>query len=639
MQTIATPPCPEMRKRRSSRFACLLTRAPIKTLPVLLAGVAGHAAFWLAGPLAGGSEHGAMLHERESLSMEGFPPVILRQTGDQTVLPGDRVLFFVEAGGEGDLQFTWFRNGEEIAGAEGPELLLPELAEAGDESEYFARVANIHGIAESEPMYLTVRVPLALPIGAGDHAVITEDREHNPVRYDLFLPSTYHPAGAPLPLLLTYRPVGGGMVSHFKTVASELQIIVVGVIDSRNNVDWRELIGPQHATERDLRERVNYDATAVFAAGFSGGGLASFNLAKRKHPHIAGVLSMGGWLGDQRGPMDRYQPGLIVARTYGANDTGALSRQQSDGDFLLSHGAILRDWIHGGGHIPAPESVQRAVLPWMLEQRATRPRHERENARITAARWRAEASAGRGNAVMTEVLEALMNHPRSWLAQEARRTAEEILEETDPVGRVWSSPRFGGDLAADYLFAFAYGAAMDHQIQAARGALRAFEGLVDTVGDRIDDFHEIATTFGRGRAPRHLTYPEWRAQHFGDHAPRQAPGADFSGDGIANITSYTMGLDPTINNTSNARPHVALEISNGQPMASVEFQRSLTSFATDQSLEYSRNLEEWIALDAAEETTVVYTHAVRVRVRIPLPADQVPFFLRHRVQAEPEAAD
>ena len=54
------------------------------------------------------------------------------------------------------------------------------------------------------------------------------------VYYDIYLPPAYLTNGPALPILYTFNPSGGGMVSDFQSVCRTLNIIGVGIIGSRN---------------------------------------------------------------------------------------------------------------------------------------------------------------------------------------------------------------------------------------------------------------------------------------------------------------------------------------------------------------------------------------------------------------------
>ena len=88
------------------------------------------------------------------------------------------------------------------------------------------------------------------------------------LRYDVYLPPTYSIDGPALPILYTFNPDGGGMVTSFKSVCSNLNIICVGIVGPRNGNGWDIVMRESAAVTRDIRRRVLFDPTAEFASGW-----------------------------------------------------------------------------------------------------------------------------------------------------------------------------------------------------------------------------------------------------------------------------------------------------------------------------------------------------------------------------------
>ena len=191
----------------------------------------------------------------------------------------------------------------------------------------------------------------SFPLSANQRGTVT-CLENPSVSYDIYLPLAYSTNGPPLPIIYTLDPSGGGMVSSFKTVCSNLNIITVGIISSKNSVPWDVVLRDFYAVPLDIRQRVLFDPTAVFVGGLSGGGENSYMFSRLYAQHVAGVLSMGGWLarypGNSISPycsIDRVQTNLLVARTTGSSDTGAYFYDPFDSNYLASCGAVVKDCI------------------------------------------------------------------------------------------------------------------------------------------------------------------------------------------------------------------------------------------------------------------------------------------------------
>ncbi|MCZ7636635.1 MAG: chitobiase/beta-hexosaminidase C-terminal domain-containing protein [Verrucomicrobia bacterium] len=96
-----------------------------------------------------------------SYTVTPVAPTLVRQPVGATVYEGDAYAFQVLAKGTPPLTYRWFRDGVEIAGALGHELVFAAVTFA-DAGAYTVQVANDHGAATSEPAVLNV-VPRPMP--------------------------------------------------------------------------------------------------------------------------------------------------------------------------------------------------------------------------------------------------------------------------------------------------------------------------------------------------------------------------------------------------------------------------------------------------------------------------------------------
>jgi hypothetical protein len=75
-------------------------------------------------------------------------PQVVTGVGDHLFRPGDRVELIVAASGGAPLEYSWAHNGQPIATATGPTLLLP-FAQPIDAGQYTVTVSNSAGQASS----------------------------------------------------------------------------------------------------------------------------------------------------------------------------------------------------------------------------------------------------------------------------------------------------------------------------------------------------------------------------------------------------------------------------------------------------------------------------------------------------------
>jgi hypothetical protein len=335
------------------------------------------------------------------------------------------------------------------------------------------------------------------PLSAGQRGMVT--CLANPaIQYDVYLPPSYSPALAPLPILYTCNPSGGGMVSNFQAVCANLQIIVVGLISPKNLVEWDVLYRDFHAVARDIRRRVLFDPTAEIVGGMSGGGVASYEFSRFRPQHVTGVYAMGSWLGSTSGNHDIeewVQYNLLVARATGTTDSAAANYLSADKKFLTSCGAVVTDFSYTGGHVVPPDSQKSESLTWILDHREKPGANDRSEALAQATDWWTRIDTGGQQAVLREAADALMSRPRSWHAYQAQLILDELL----------GSPSFRslevadlarGDFANNHFYFTARGAALNDDLQTYHGAMKALTGIMAVYGDRSEGIASMLDLFG-----------------------------------------------------------------------------------------------------------------------------------------------
>jgi len=323
------------------------------------------------------------------------------------------------------------------------------------------------------------------------------------VTYDVYLPPGYSATGTPLPILYTMHPNGGGMVGYFSNVCASLHVICIGVVNSANTASADTVFQSFYEISRDVRRRVNFDPTAEFAAGFSGGGDSSYDFARMRAQHMSGVLPLAGWLGRVGGAYeptyystDRVQTNLLVARVTGNSDPDVYYLPY-DSNYLVSCGAVIQDWYFSGGHdINSPESVKSAALTWLLNNRIPAGPADQTNAVIQAASWRSRLVAGQTNAVLRECVAALMNQPRTWMALEAELVMDDIAFSATPFRPVVVTNLAQGDFASDLFYWQALGAGDSSITSRYKSFMKMLAAVGGTSGDRAGDIYSLLTRFG-----------------------------------------------------------------------------------------------------------------------------------------------
>ena len=329
---------------------------------------------------------------------------------------------------------------------------------------------------------------LPFPLTGGQRGTVT-CLESPSVTYDVYLPPAYTTNGTALPILYTFNPGGGGMVSDFQSVCASLNIIAIGVIGSANSNTWNSEFRQYYAVSRDVRQRVLFDPPAEFASGFSGGGECSYMFSRLRAQHVAGVLAMGGWLGRINGgphvnyySIDRVQTNLLVARTTGTTDTNTIFYNPFDSNYVATCGAVVKDWSCSGGHSSAPDSVKTDCLSWLLSQRSPAGVSDRSNSVVQAADWRSRTTAGQPESVLRECVATLMSQPRTWNSYQAQLVVDDLMTNYNSFRALAVDQLAQGDFASDLFFYLAYGAAYASDSPRYLASLKALTGITITNG-------------------------------------------------------------------------------------------------------------------------------------------------------------
>jgi hypothetical protein len=290
------------------------------------------------------------------------------------------------------------------------------------------------------------------------------------------------------------------MVSTFQSVCSTLNIIAVGITGPADGSTWDSVLRQFFAVSRDIRLRVLYDPTAEFVGGFSGGAEDSYVYSRFRAQHVAGVLSIGGWLGRVNTSKttvpyystDRVQTNLLVARITGASDTATLFYQPFDSNYLASCGAVVKDWSIAGGHSSSvPSATQTAVFTWLLNQRLPAGVDDRALAQNAASNWQARVIAGQSQSVLFECVSNLMNFPRGWYAYQAQLMLDQLATNAAVFRSLAVSNLAGGDFASDLFYYYARGAATNSDWARYHSALKALTGVTGASGDRAGDVYTL----------------------------------------------------------------------------------------------------------------------------------------------------
>ena len=144
--------------------------------------------------------------------------------------------------------------------------------------------------------------------------------------------------------------------------------------------------------------------------------------------HISGIVSMGGWLGNE---YDRrhhwYRENVFVARTTGVKDTGAGQNLGRDKRHLEKFKVVVKDWEFAGGHSPAPSEIQVEVFEWLLKNRPAAEISDKDKAVQFYEKSKQKMAAGKSEEVMLECLKVFVEQPWTWQTLKAQLIFDEIM--------------------------------------------------------------------------------------------------------------------------------------------------------------------------------------------------------------------
>lgn len=546
------------------------------------------------------------------LPVNGAPPKILLQSGSYEVREGDCFESYVTVHGDA-LTYQWYQGDEPLVG-QTEETLVLETVGVDDAGGYSVIITNVDGFVRSEQVRLSIVPTLDFGITPSNKGTVLIPGSL--AYYDLYLPSSYGEEGRVFPILFTFNPSGGGMVNHFRKVAEEKQWIIVGIPQSQNGqyfftkgfLNWSIL--------RHALSNLKVDPGRVFTAGTSGGGWNAFESAKYNAPIITGVFSMAGWLGDKySATRDMYLPGLLVARAYGETDHAAdnLEPDRNHLERWLEPGDI-EDWSFPGGHVSAPESIQREVFDWFDARVKPSSSEKLDQALKVKAHWMARITAGDGSAVFEEVVQVAFDSPRNPEALAAWQTMDYLFSRYDLFMQT-RPPNFESFARKDFFrLHLYYNLYTFLQLSDPSRQMSATAALLPTGSLDRDPF----SRFNESHILRHRPHTAFETYilennlYDRDELPYAG---DWDGDGMGNFSEFTLGTNPLEADTLLSAHLEAYEgtLFAASPQSGGGALIALSPMVSDDLSENSwlpaPLSDVWSRIDADGKTTVTYQMA------------------------------
>lgn len=251
--------------------------------------------------------------------------------------------------------------------------------------------------------------------------------------YTLFLP-VETAAGQRRPMLLVFDPRGRSLDAArlFVGAAEELGWMIMSSNDTRSDGPMEPNVKALNAMFPDAVDRYPTDPDRIYAAGFSGGAMLSWMLA-RQTGRIAGVIAAGGrWIPD-------VFDGEVTWACFGAvgaTDFNYAEMHRVDA-LLAGAGAEHRLEVFPGPHAWMPEPLARHGVEWLELIAMKRGLRERDDA-LVARLYEEDA----GEARLLEAAGDRLGAMRRWQAvartfaglrevEGAGRRAEALAKDTE----------------------------------------------------------------------------------------------------------------------------------------------------------------------------------------------------------------
>lgn len=191
------------------------------------------------------------------------------------------------------------------------------------------------------------------------------------VTWYLYVPLSYT-ADAQAPLLILFSPAGRSapLVAALKDAADQAGWLIAGCDGLRSGMEDPNV---ERAMEDgaldDLLGRVPHRADRIYLGGASGGATRAFGLARetRRPERVAGILSLGGWLGGAERRQWNYQRRMAVAIVNGDGNKGANSWLGGDTIAIKQSGCRVRAFSFPGAIELPPPATTAVALAWLAD--------------------------------------------------------------------------------------------------------------------------------------------------------------------------------------------------------------------------------------------------------------------------------
>ncbi|MEM7144699.1 MAG: hypothetical protein AAF591_06165 [Verrucomicrobiota bacterium] len=544
-------------------------------------------------------------------------PVIVEQSHSYDVVQGYDFAAYVEAVGVG-LTYQWYKSGTLMPSETGSELHITPVAD-GDAGSYRVRITDGSGNeVYSDAVVLGIIPKEGNPVAPGARGNV---RIPNSLAvYDVYLPTGYSSSGTPYPVLITYSPGGGGMVNVFETVAEERQWVIIGERNSRNGQFNEDKALATKVVIDHVVTHLNVDPNRIFTSGSSGGAWRSFTVAKNLSPVVAGVFSMAGWLGNQHSNfVDRYLPGLLVARSFGNTDTGAQNYRSIDRFHLEKYTATenIIDFDFIGGHQPAPEPEQRLAFDWFVSKTSASSAVERAVGNEKEAKWKARVTAGDTAAVYVEVVNELFSKPRTPDGLAAWRALDFLFSRFELFG-LRETPTFEEFSHTSDLMQLYYYLQLNFRHDPDRSMICSLGLAIDAIDLKTSFFQNTSYDPDIWDCPARPLFDGYiLAEGLWNRSELPYLG-DWDGDGVSNFIEFILGRDPLLEEGGYSRESLMNSANSG---SLAYYKRARSGPLQLLTPKWSTGVSSWNEISDGNDINVRVRPDGTVDVFAPLPED------------------